>query len=416
MALSATGVSKAKASEKPQKLTDGGGMYLLIQPTGAKLWRMDYRFENKRKTLALGIYPDVSLALARELREDARKLLVNGVDPSATKQAIKKAALIASQAETLNGFSVIAREFHKLKSPMWTAGHAKQWLGNMEKYAFPVIGNRPIAELEPMELLGIMRTVEANGTFETRDRLLQSIGAVCKYAIATGRAKYNPAEIRLALADRPKEEHFACITTAEIPDFLRAFDDHLAKSKISLIASAAFRLLLLTATRTSEMRFSKWADFDLEAAVWVIPEEQTGRKGKKGKRKSHSVPLSDQAVAILRELHPMTGHGEFTFPNRNGTGRVISENTVSKIIDAIGYKGRQTGHGFRGLARTTLGEMGHRREVLEAMLSHAIENETEAAYVRTTYFEERRIIMQKWADYLDSIKATGKVIPMPKAA
>jgi integrase len=283
-------------------------------------------------------------------------------------------------------------------------------MGNMEKYAFPVIGKRPISELEPMELLGIMRTVEANGTFETRDRLLQSIGAVCKFAIATGRAKYNPAEIRLALSDRPKEEHFACITTSEIPDFLRAFDDYKELGKVSLIASAAFRLLLLTATRTSEVRFSKWADFDLDAAVWLIPEEQTGRKGKKGKRKSHSVPLSDQAVEVLRELRPLTGHGEYVFPNRNDMGRVISENTVNKIIEIMGYKGRQTGHGFRGMARTTLGEMGYRREVLEAMLSHAIENETEAAYVRTTYFEERRVIMQKWADYLDSVKAGAQVI------
>ena len=241
---------------------------------------------------------------------------------------------------------------------------------------------------------------------------MQSIGAVCKYAIATGRARYNPAEIRLALSDRPREEHFACITTAEIPAFLRAFDDYKALGKVSLIASAAFQVLL-TATRTSEMRFSKWADFDLDAALWVIPEEQTGRKGKKGKRKSHTVPLSTQAVKVLRELYPVTGHGAYVFPNRNDPQRVISENTVNKIIEIMGYKGKQTGHGFRGMARTTLGEMGCRREVLEAMLSHAIENETEAAYVRTTYLEERRGIMQKWADYLDAVKSGAQVIPAP---
>ncbi len=298
MALSAMQVSKAKAGEKPQKLADGGGMYLLVQTTGAKLWRLDYRFDGKRKTLALGIYPDVSLSDARERREQARKLLANGADPSAVKQATKQEERKASQVAE-NSFQVLATEFHALKSPMWTAQHAKQWLGNMEKYAFPVIGSRPVSELEPMEILGIMRTVEANGTFETRDRLLQSIGAVCKYAIATGRARYNPAEIRLALSDRPKEEHFACIATAEIPEFLRAFDDYKAMGKVSLIASAAFQVLLLTATRTSEVRFSKWADFNLDAAMWVIPEEQTGRKGKKGKRKSHTVPLSDQTVRLL---------------------------------------------------------------------------------------------------------------------
>ena len=415
MALTEMEVRKAKPTEKPYKLTDGGGLFILVQINGGKYWRLAYRFDGKQKTLALGVYPDVSLSDARERRERARKLLANGSDPGAIKQAAKREDSKYSQVAE-NSFAVMAVEFHTLKAPMWTAQHVKQWLGNMEKYVFPVIGQRPISELEPMELLGIMRTIEANGTFETRDRLLQSIGAVCKYAIATGRAKYNPAEIRLALSDRPKEKHFACISTAEIPDFLRAFDDYKELGKVSLIASSAFQLLLLTATRTSEVRFSKWVDFDLDAAVWVIPEEQTGRKGKKGKRKSHSVPLSDQAVAILRKLYPVTGHGEHVFPNRNGMGRVISENTVNKIIGIMGYKGKQTGHGFRGMARTTLGEMGFRREVLEAMLSHAIENETEAAYVRTTYFEERRGIMQKWADYLDAVKSCAQVIPFNKAA
>lgn len=416
MALSATTVSKVKATDKPQKLSDGGGMYLLIQPTGAKLWRMDYRFANKRKTLALGIYPDIGLADARERREEARKLLANGADPSAVKQTAKQEARRVLQTVTTNSFSALARELHKVKAPMWTEGHAKQWMANMEKYAFPVIGDRPVAEIEPMELVGIMRDVEKQGTFETRDRLLQTISSTFKYAIAVGKAKYNPAEIRMALADRPKVENFACITTEEIPAFLRAFDDYQERGKVSLIASAAFSLLLLTATRSSEVRFCKWEDFDLDAGCWIIPAEQQGRKGKHGKRKPHAVPLSEQAVAVLRKLHPVTGHGEHVFPSRNGMGRVISENTVNKIIETMGYKGRQTGHGFRSLARTTLGDMGHRWEVLEAMLSHALENQTAAAYVRTTYFEERRNIMQKWADYLDTAKAGAEVIPFDKAA
>lgn len=412
MALSATGVSKAKASDKSQKLSDGGGMYLLIQPTGAKLWRMDYRFDGKRKTLALGIYPDVSLADARDRRNDARRLLANNTDPGAIKQAAKKADRQASQTASLNSFAALARELHRVKSPMWTEGHAKQWMVNMEKYAFPVIGERPVAEIEPMELVGIMRDVETQGTFETRDRLLQTISSTFKYAIAVGKAKYNPADIRMALADRPKVENFACLTTDEIPSFLRAFDDYQERGKVSQIAVAAFKLLMLTATRSSEVRFSKWADFDLDAGCWIIPAEQQGRKGKHGKRKPHAVPLSDQAVAVLRGLYPVTGHGEHVFPSRNGMGRVISENTVNKIIETMGYKGRHTGHGFRSLARTTLGDMGHRWEVLEAMLSHALENQTAAAYVRTTYFEERRGIMQKWADYLDAVKSGAKIIPL----
>ena len=408
MSLTELQIKKAKATDKQQKLADGGGMYMLVHPNGSKYWRMDYRFGGKQKTLALGVYPDIGLADARQRREQARKLLANDTDPGAVKQAQKAAKIEAVS----NSFATLAAEFHKVKSPMWTVGHAKQWMGNLEKYALPVIGDRAITDIEPMELVGIMRTVETNGTFETRDRLLQTIGAVFKYAIATGRAKYNPAEIRMALADRPKVEHFACIAPAELPQFLRTVSAYQAKEKVSPIAITALRLLMLTTTRTSEVRFSKWADFDLDAGCWVIPEEQTGRKGKKGKRNPHAVPLCIQAVKILRDLYPVTGQGEYVFPNRNSTGRVISENTVLKIIETIGYKGRMTGHGFRSLARSILGEMGHRWEVLEAMLSHVLVNQTAAAYVRTTYFEERRGIMQQWADYLDKVEAGAEVIPL----
>jgi integrase len=407
MALTELEVKKSKATDKQQKLSDSKGLYLLIHTNGGKYWQLAYRFGGKQKTLSLGIYPDVSLSEARDRREQARKLLANDNDPSAVKQAQKAAKLQAVD----NSFAMLAAELHKIKSPMWTPGHAKQWIGNLEKYALPIIGNRPIAEIEPMGLVGIMRTVETNGTFETRDRLLQTISAVFKYAIATGRAKYNPAEIRMALADRPKIAHFPCITTAEAPAFLRAVTEYQNMAKVSPIAIAALRLLMLTATRTSEVRFSKWADFDLDAKCWVIPAEQTGRKGKGDKRKEHAVPLSDQAVKILSDLHSVTGLGEYVFPNRNGEGRVISENTVLKIIETIGYKGKMTGHGFRSLARTVLGDMGHRWEVLEAMLSHALENQTAAAYVRTSYFEERRGIMQQWADYLDKVEAGAQVIP-----
>ena len=408
MPLTEIEIKKAKVKDKQYRMTDGGGMCLLVHPNGGKYWRLAYRFGGKQKTLALGVYPDVSLADARNRREQARKLLANDTDPGAVKQAQKTAK---TEAIT-SSFASLAAEFHKIKSPIWTPGHAKQWMANLDKYALPVIGDRPITDIEPMEIVGIMLTVEKSGTFETRDRLLQTIGAVFKYAIATGRAKYNPAEIRMALSDRPKVEHFPCITTAETPGFLRAVTAYQNMDKVSPIAIAALRLLMLTATRTSEVRFSKWADFDLDAKCWVIPAEQTGRKGKGDRRKDHAVPLSDQAVKILHDLYPVTGQGEYVFPNRNSSGRVISENTVLKIIETIGYKGKMTGHGFRSLARTVLGEMGHRWEVLEAMLSHALVNQTAAAYVRTSYFEERRGIMQQWADYLDKVEAGAEVIPI----
>lgn len=410
--LTEMAIKKAKSEAKDYKMADGGGLYLLVKITGSKFWRLKYRIDGKEKLLAFGVYPDVTLSEARDRREQARKLLANGADPSAVKQEAKQANHRALNVANENSFDTITKEFHKAKSPMWTAGHAKQWMVYMEKYALPVIGDRPITEIEPMEIVGIMRTVEASGTFETRDRLLQTIGAVFKYAIATGRAKYNPAEIRMALADRPKVEHFACITPTELPEFLRVVTSYQNLAKVSPIAISAFRLLMLTTTRTSEVRFSKWVDFDLDAGCWVIPEEQTGRKGKMGRRNPHAVPLSAQAVKILRDLYPVTGQGEYVFPNRNTAGRVISENTVLKIIETIGYKGQMTGHGFRSLARSILGEMGYRWEVLEAMLSHALENQTAAAYIRTTYFEERRGIMQQWADYLDKVEAGAEVIPL----
>ena len=411
-------VNKAKASDKPQKLSDGHGLYLLVQPNGAKYWRLDYRFEEKRKTLALGVYPDIQLSEAREKREAARKLLKQGEDPSAsqTKKA-QKAARNKIHQVMANSFATLAKEYHALKSPTWTAGHAKQWLLNMERYAFPIIGSHPITDITATEIWDILRTMEAQGIFETRDRLYQTINAVMGYAASPLKGlNCKPIDLSLVLAHRPKAKNFACITPAELPDFLNKIAAYQHQAKVSLIAISALRLLMLTATRTSEVRFAQWQDIDLDAGVWTIPEEQQGRKGKQGQRKAHTVPLSRQAVAALRELHPLTGHRAQVFPNRNDPTKVISENTVLKIIEGIGYKGKMTGHGFRSLARSMLGEMGYRREVLEAMLSHAIENTTEAAYVRTTYLKERRDIMQVWADHLDAAQAGAKIIPLYREA
>ena len=400
MPLTDTAIKKAKSEAKAYKLADGGGMFLMVHPNGGKYWRLRYRFMGVEKLLALGVYPDVSILDARGRREQARKLLANGVDPSAIKQKAKQEKVKILQIAE-NSFRNLATEFHKVKSPMWTEGHAKQWMGNLEKYAMPVIGNKPITDIEPMDIMQIMRDMEALGIYETRDRLLQTIGVTFKYAMATGRAKSNPADIRIALAERPPVVNFPSISTAEIPDFIRAARAYQNLAKVSPIAISAFWLQLLTATRSSEVRFCKWVDFDLDAGCWTVPAEQTGRKGKKGKRKNHAVPLCTQATKMLRDLYSITGQGEFVFPNRNEQGGVISENTVNKIIETIGYKGRQVGHGFRALARTALSEMGVRSEALEAMLAHVIVDQTVAAYVRTTYFEERRGIMQQWANYLD---------------
>jgi integrase len=340
MALPELAIKKTKATVKSQKLSDGGGMYLQVQPDGAKYWRLNYRFDGKQKTLALGVYPTVSLASARGQREDARNLLANGADPGAIKQASKQVKQKAHEA-TENTFKNLAAEFHKVKAPAWTEKHAQQWLANLDKYAFPSIGDKPLTDIVPMDIMQIMRDMEAKGIHETRDRLLQTIGSVFKYSMATGRAQTNPADVRIALEERPKVENFACISSAELPVFLRAVTTYQSQDKVSSIAISAFRLLMLTATRTSEVRFSKWADFDLDNGCWVIPAEQVGRKGKGDKRKDHAVPLCAQAVKILKELKSITGHGEYLFPNRNQHGKAISENTVLKIIETIGYKGRR---------------------------------------------------------------------------
>jgi integrase len=414
MPLTAIQVSKAVATEKPQKLKDENGLYLLVHPNGGKYWRYDYRFDGKRKTLAIGTFPLMSLVEAREKHLNARKLLQDGVDPRITSKKAKKEVM---RKIVQYSFKNIALEYHEIRSPTWTKGHSQQWLKNLEKYAFSALGDKSVADIEPLDVIAVLRTLESEQKFETRDRLGQSIGSVFKFAIATGRARYNPAaDIRIALVERPSVVGFNCIEPTDLPNFLRAVSAYEDMDKVSPISISAFKLVMLTATRTSEARFAKWSDFDFDNNVWLIPAEQVGRKGKFGKRKPHAVPLSDQVVTILKALHKITGGGDYLFPNRNTHGRVISENTILKIIETIGYKGRMTGHGFRSLARTNLLELGYRREVLEAMLSHSIaENQTEAAYVRTTLFEERRKVMQFWADYLDKIRLGADIVPIKRA-
>lgn len=398
MPLNPLQIKNARPTEKQYKLSDGGGLYLIVHPNGGKYWRVAYRFAGKQKTLALGTYPEISLAQSREKREEARKLLALDQDPGVAKKEKKRETEVVEK----NKFKTIALEFHKIKAPGWTERHGKYWLHYMEKLVFPKFGEKRIDTIEPLEILEILRDLEKKKTFETRDRVSQNINAVFKYAIATGRAKYNVADLRIALAERPKAKNFECIPLCEIPVFLRAISSYETKGKVSIVTITAFRLLMLTATRTAEVRYSKWADFDLTEGIWTVPAEQKGRKGKTGKRKDHVIPLATQAIALMNELKQVTGENEFVFPNRLKNDGVISENTILKVLESLGYKGKMTGHGFRSLARSVLGERGYRWEVLEAMLSHAVPSETAGAYIRTTYFEERRRIMQEWADFLDA--------------
>jgi integrase len=400
--LSDTAVRKAKPEAKPYKMADGGGMYLEVMPNGSKYWRLKYRFAGKEKRLALGVYPDITLAAARGRRDDARKLLANGSDPGAVKQAQKRQAKVSAA----NSFEAIARELHALKLPMWTRHHATDWINSLEREVFPKFGHRPIIEIEAPEILDILRSIEARGFFEVRGRVLQRVRAVFAYAIATGRARHNPAaELHGALAPRPKVKHFAALSEKDLPQFLRDFADYQHRAKSSPIVFAATRLLAYTFVRTVEVRGAQWSEFDLDAGLWVIPAERMKA------RTPHTIPLSRQAVEVILALQPLTGHMPVLFPSRNRDGGVISENTVLKVIEHMGYKGRMTGHGFHSVASTYLNNLGKiRPDMIEAQLAHGDKDQVRAAYNRADYMEYRKAMMQFWADTLDAMQA-GKKLP-----
>ncbi len=403
MKLTDTAVRKAKPEAKPYKMADGGGLFLLVQPNGGKWWRLKYRFGGKEKLLSFGTYPDLSLADARGRRDEARKLLANDADPGAIKQAQKKQVKV----ESANSFEAIAREYHALKTPMWSSLHVANWISILEREVFPKFGHRPVTEIETPDVLDILRAIEARGTLEVRSRVLQRVRTVFSFAIGSGRARYNPAAGigREVLAPAPKVKHMPALESSEMPEFLRALALYQERASASPIVFAATRLLAYTFVRTGEMRFAKWEEFDLDAGMWLIPAERMKA------RQPLTVPLSRQAVAIVQALQPLTGHLPVLFPNRNGNGGVISENTVLKVIERLGYKGRMTGHGFRSVASTYLNNLGTiRPDMIEAQLAHGDRDQVRASYNRADYMEYRTAMMQFWADTLDAMQA-GKKLP-----
>ena len=401
MKLSDPKVKKAKPEATPYKLSDGGGLFVLVQPNGSKYWRLKYRFGGKEKLLALGVYPDVTLAQARTRRDDARKLLANEVDPGEIKQTQKKQSKIAIE----NSFEAIAREWHALNTPRWTANHAYDVLRSMEKEVFPIFGDAPISAIDAPTVLDAIRKVEGRKAFDVAGRVLQRVRVVFAYAIASGRSRHNPAaEITGALAPRPKKKHYPTIAPHELPELLHALADYWERDKASPLAKIATRLLSLTFVRTGELRGAQWGEFDYEKMLWTIPAERMKA------REPHTVPLSRQAVEALAELHPLTGHGALLFPSRSGEGKTMSDNTINMAIKRAGYAGRMCGHGFRSVASTYLNELGMiRPDVIEAQLAHADKNAVRAAYNRADYMEYRKAMMQFWADTLDTMQQGGKL-------
>ncbi len=406
MALTAIQVKTTKATDKPQKLTDGGGMYLLVQPNGAKYWRLDYRFAGKRKTLAIGVYPDISLLEARERRDAARKILANGADPGEIKK-VKKAAAVAL---TENCFEMVAREWFSKHAPNWRENHSDKIIRRLEVDIFPWLGARPIGEITAPELLDTIRRIESRGALETAHRALANCGQVFRYAIATGRAQRDTAaDLRGALPPT-REKHHASITDPKaIGELLR----NLAGYQGNFITRCALRLAPLVFVRPGELRKAEWAEIDFEKAEWRIPAE------KMKMRAVHIVPLSTQALALLREIQPLTGSGQYVFTGARTSKRPMSENAVLAALRRMGYtKDEMTGHGFRSMASTLLNEQGFNRDAIERQLAHAERDGVRAAYNYAEYLPERRKMMQHWADYLDELATqTGaNIIPLRREA
>lgn len=402
MPLTDTAARQAKPKEAAYKLADSGGLYLLVQPNGAKYWRLKYRIAGKEKVLALGVYPEVKLAEARTKRDEAKKLISSGTDPIAARREEERQKKIRAG----NSFEAIAREWHEQQRGRWTDDTAGRAIALLEADLFPSLGDRPITEITAPMVLEAVRKVEKRGALDVASRALQRAKAVFRYAIQTGRAEYNPASDLAGALKTRKVEHRAALGRSELPELLRKIEAYDGQP----VTRLALRLVVLTFVRSGELREASWEEFDLERAEWRIPAERMKM------RAPHIVPLSSQAVAILKELQPLTGRYPLVFPGQNDHERPMSENTLLYAMYRMGYHGRATVHGFRATASTILNESGFRHDAIERQLAHAERNKVRAAYHRSEYLEERKKMMQWWADFLDGIAKGADVIPLASKA
>jgi integrase len=396
-------VQKAKPQDKPIMLFDGGGLYLLVTPSGGKLWRFKYRNNNKSKTMALGAYPEISLLDARQRREDARKLLANNVDPGAVRKAQKQAKI-----EDTETFEVIAREWHGRYAPTWKARHAESLLTRLRRDVFPYLGTRPIKDIKAPELLTVLRRIESRGALETAHRARSICGQIFRYAVATGRAERDPStDLRGALPPVQTINRAAITEPKKVGELLRAIDGYQG----GFVVQCALRIAPLVFVRPGELRHMEWCELDFESAEWNIPI------GKMKMKEPHLVPLSKQAIEILKELQKLTGASRYVFPSGRSFDRPMSENAILAALRRMGYaKEEMSGHGFRAMARTILDEVLQvRPDLIEHQLAHAVRDPLGRAYNRTQHLNERRHMMQTWADYLDGLKAGAKVIPFTTA-
>ncbi|MDM3053291.1 integrase arm-type DNA-binding domain-containing protein [Citrobacter sp. CK183] len=401
MALTDIKVRKAKPTDKQYKLTDGSGMHLLVHPNGSKYWRLQYRFGGKQKMLALGVYPEITLADARARRDEARKLLANGVDPGDKKKSDK------IEQEEARTFEQLAVEWHATNKK-WSEEHSRRVLKSLEDNLFPAIGKRNIADLKTRDLLAPIKAVELSGRLEVASRLQQRTTAIMRYAVQSGLLDYNPAQEMVGAVASSNRQHRPALQLKRIPELLRRIDSYTGRPLTRL----AVELTLLVFIRSSELRFARWSEIDFETSMWTIPAEREAIEGVKHSQRGskmrtpHLVPLSHQALAILKDVYKLSGDRNFVFIGDHDHRKPMSENTVNKALRVMGYdtKVEVCGHGFRTMACSSLIESGlWSRDAVERQMSHMERNSVRAAYIhKAEHLDERRLMLQWWADFLDA--------------
>ena len=396
MKLNARQVDAAKPREKAYKLADGAGLYLEVVPSGSRYWRMKYRFNGKEKRMAFGVYPAVSLAQARALRDEAKKKLAEGIDPSFAKKEEK----LVRDVQLNNTFQAVALEWHGTKVSRWSEGYASDIIEAFNKDIFPYIGQLPVNDIKPLVLLNVLRRMESRGATEKAKKVRQRCSEVFRYAIVTGRAEYNPAADLTSAMSGHESKHYPFLTVEELPDFFKALAGYTGSPLVVLAA----RLLILTGVRTGELRGAFWSEFDLEKAVWEIPAERMKMK------RPHLVPLSTQALEIVQQLKVISGQYPLVFPGRNDPRKTMSEASMNQVFKRIGYTGKVTGHGFRHTMSTILHEEGFNTAWIETQLAHVDKNAIRGTYNHALYLEGRREMMQWYADYIDNIGKFNLII------
>ncbi|EDV2872029.1 tyrosine-type recombinase/integrase [Salmonella enterica subsp. diarizonae] len=396
MKLNARQVETAKPKDKPYKMADGGGLYLLVKTNGSRYWRLKYRIDGKEKLLALGVYPDVSLADARAKRDEARKGIAGGIDPLEAKKEQK----VEREAQVKNTFQEIALEWHNMKVKKWSAGYASDILEAFNKDVFPFIGQRPIADIKPLELLNVLKKMEDRGATEKAKKVRQRCGEVFRYAIVTGRAEYNSAPELTSAMQGHESTHYPFLTTEELPAFFKALAGY-SGSELMVLAA---RLLIITGLRTGELRGALWSEIDTNKALWEISAERMKM------RRPHIIPLSTQALAIIEQIRAMTGQFPLLFPGRNDPSKTMSEASINQVFKRIGYTGRVTGHGFRHTMSTVLHEQGYNTAWIETQLAHVDKNAIRGTYNHAQYLDGRREMLQWYADYMASLEKGGNVV------